>query len=541
MKRKKGIIILFTLIFGAIFLVLLFGLFNLILFQLKLTKERTAWEDSLHIAEAGINYYWYLLNHTPSNQNPEIQDGEDWCCKVGGIEYASSSPQCQQNGFIVCGTCDGEPCYEHSYIDPETNQEIGKFRLKIKAKKICGRILGVYVTSLGFTNRYPNLKRKLEAKFAATSIAEYSYLLNSAVWAGSDREIFGKYHSNGGIRMDGTHNSLVTSAQSTWVCTSAFGCHSWNCPEGCTPSGANCLCDGVMGGGGPKDLWKFPVPSFDFSGITHDLSQMKNLAQALGLYYPPSTTIDPSAEGYHLVFNGDGSFDLFVITDLEAVYACDQDGNGTCVGPGDWYWSYEKINNEYLPLEGVYGGYHLKFDNVTTSEDCGLIFIEDNLWIEGTVRGKKTVAVANLETPGVDPTVFINNNLDYTTLDGSDSLAVIAEKDILLPCHTPDIMVARGVFVAQLGNFGRRFYIDPDVYGWYCFWNPTKCCDDGLRTHLTIYGSIVSNGRVGTRWGSVSGYMERDNYFDAKLAKDPPPLLPYVSETMEIISFQEIR
>ncbi len=574
MKRKKGIIILFTLIFGAIFLVLLFGLLSLILFQLKLTQERTAWEDSLHIAEAGINYYWYLLNHTPSGQNPEIQDGENWCCKVGGIEYASSSPQCQQNGFIVCGTCDGEPCYEHSYIDPETNQEIGKFRLKIKAKKICGRILGVYVTSLGFTNRYPNLKRKLEAKFAATSIAEYSYLLNSAVWAGSDREIFGKYHSNGGIRMDGTHNSLVTSAQSTWVCTSAFGCcgddstcdcdwsPSLGChrvggpvdpcadrcvardvPQECVWDDANdeAICNGICGGGEPKDLWKFPVPSFDFSGITHDLSQMKNLAQSLGVYYPSSTTVNPIAKGYHLVFNGDGSFDLFVITDLEAVYACDKDGDGHCEGDSDWYWSYEKINNEYLPLEGIYGGYHLKFDNVTTSEDCGLIFIEDNLWIEGIVKGKKTVAVANLETAGVDPTVFINNNLDYTTLDGSDSLAVIAEKNVLLPCHTPDTMVARGVFVAQLGNFGRRFYIDPDAYWWHCWWHPSKCCDDGLRTHLTIYGSIVSNGRVGTRWGSVSGYQKRDNYFDSKLAKDPPPLLPYVSEAMEIISFQEIR
>jgi len=541
MKRQKGIIIPLTLIFGTIFLILLIGLLSFILLQLRFSRQKSAWEDSLHIAEAGINYYWYILNHTPSGQNPEIQDGKDWCCKVGGTEYASSSPQCQQNGFIVCGTCDGEPCYEHSYIDPETNQEIGKFRLKIEAKKICGRILGVYVTSVGFTNKYPDLKRKLQAKFAATSIAEYSYLLNSAVWAGSDREIFGKYHSNGGIRMDGTHNSLVTSAQSSWVCTSAFGCHSWNCPEGCTPSGANCLCDGVMGGGGPKDLWKFPVPSFDFSGITHDLSQMKTLAQTLGLYYPPSTTIDPSARGYHLVFNGDGSFDLFVITDLQGVYACDQDGDGSCEGGSDWYWSYEKISNEYLPAEGVYGGYNLKFNNVTTTEDCGLIFIEDDLWIDGVVKGKKTIAAANLETPGVDPTVFLNDNLDYTTLDGSDSLAVIAEKDVLLPCHTPDTMVARGVFVAQLGNFGRRFYIDPDVYWWYCWWHPSECCDDGLRTHLTIYGSIVSNGRVGTRWGSVSGYMERDNYFDSKLAKDPPPLLPYVSETLEIISFQEIR
>jgi len=546
MKRQKGIIIPLTLIFGTIFLILLIGLLSFILLQLRFSKQKSAWEDRFHIAEAGINYYWYILNHTPSGQNPEIQDGKDWCCKVGGIEYASSSPQCQQNGFIVCGTCDGEPCYEHSYIDPETNQEIGKFRLKIEAKKICGRILGVYVTSVGFTNKYPDLKRKLQAKFAATSIAEYSYLLNSAVWAGSDREIFGKYHSNGGIRMDGTHNSLVTSAQSSWICTSAFGCSVWNCPSGCTPSGSDCLCDGIIGGGGPKDLWKFPVPSFDFSGITHDLNQMKNLAQTLGLYYPPSTTIDPSAKGYHLVFNGDGSFDLFVITDLQGVYACDRNGDGQCKSQGwfsgtDWYWSYEKINNEYLPSEGVYGGYNLKFNNVTTTEDCGLIFIEDDLWIDGVVKGKKTVAAANLETPGVDPTVFLNDNLDYTTLDGSDSLAVIAEKDVLLPCHTPDTMVVRGVFVAQLGNFGRRYYIDPGTYGWYCWWNPSKCCSTAIRDHLTIYGSIVSNGRVGTRWGSSSGYMERDNYFDSKLAKDPPPLLPYVSETLEIISFQEIR
>jgi len=51
---------------------------------------------------------------------------------------------------------------------------------------------------------------------------------------------------------------------------------------------------------------------------------------------------------------------------------------------------------------------------------------------------------------------------------------------------------------------------------------------------------------VGTKWvyswgGVASGYLERDNYFDSKLAKDPPPLLPYVSETLEPIFWEEVE
>ena len=526
MKKKRGIVVLFALIFGSIFLVSLIGILSLILFQMKLIKEREAWENSLHIAEAGINYYWYLLNHTPSGQNPEIQDGKDWCCKVGGIEYASSSPQCQQNGFIVCGTCDGEPCYEHSYIDPETNQEIGKFLLKIKAKKICGRILGVYVTSVGFTKKYPNLKRKLEAKFAATSIAEYSYISNVGVWYGPDEVIYGKIHSNQGIRMDGTHNSIVSSAVSNWTCTWSYGCSAGSCPSGCTPSGGNCLCNGVAGDGGPQDLWKFPVPSFDFAGLTHDLTQMKNLAQTCGLYYPPPTDIDSLAKGYHITFNQDGSFDIKVITNLQSIYGYE---------PGvGWQWLPEKIISEYLPSAGVYGGYSLQFDDVVPPQGCGLIFLEGKTWVDGIVKGKKTLAVADLINPGEDLSVFLNWNIDYTTLDGSDSLAIITENNVYIPLYSPDNMVVRGVLVAQKGKLIRKYY----PCGWYSPW-----C---LRDDITFYGSVVSSERGVTTWVNwsgtvISGYKNTHNYFDSKLAKDPPPLLPYVSEAMEIISFQEIR
>lgn len=527
MKNSQGIAIIYVLLFGAAFLLMLGGLLGFILFQLQLAQRKIAWENSLQIAEAGINYYWYILNHTPSGQNPDIQDGKSWCCKFEGIEYPWDSPQCQEGDFVICGNCDGEPCYEHEFFPLGQITSTGKFFLRIKGKKICDQILGVYVESIGSTKKYPNIKRKVIAKFAATSIGEFAYVLNSNSWVGSDREIFGKFHTNAGIRFDGKNNSLVTSAQTSWLCTSAFDCESSNCPQGCTPQGSNCLCNGVAGNGGPKDYWKFPVPPFDFGAITSDFAKMKNLAQQKGKYYPPSTNLNPNGKGYHLIFNPDGTYQIRIVTQIQNVYACDKNGDGVCSGSSDWYWSPEKILSE-IPLE-----------TTTTPQNCGLIFVEDNLWVEGIVQGKKTVAAADLIHPNVDPTIFLNSNLDYTNLDGSDSLAVLAEKDVLIPCDSPDDMIARGVFLAQLGNFGRRFYMDPEVYPLSCYLNPSKCCSGGLRNHLLIHGSIISNKREGTKWEEISGYQKREVYFDKSIARDPPPLLPYVSPSLEIISWEE--
>ncbi len=61
-------------------------------------------------------------------------------------------------------------------------------------------------------------------------------------------------------------------------------------------------------------------------------------------------------------------------------------------------------------------------------------------------------------------------------------------------------------------------------------------------------GTIVSNGRVGTKWGytiwpqcvnSWSGYNVRYNSYDRKLATDPPPLTPYVSSEYKFVEWGE--
>jgi len=489
-KKNKGAIITLVLVFGAIFLVLLGGITSLVLLYHRQSVQKAASEDSLHIAEAGVNYYRWKLN----NNQSDYQDGQSWCC--------SSLP---------CGEWCGP--YQHDFRDPNGNL-IGKFTLEIRPKIMCGEVLGVWVRSTGYTLNFPNTKRTVQVKFAATSIADYAYIINDNVWAGGDRVIFGKYHSNGGIKMDGTGNSLITSARNTWLCTNSFGCDSANCPSDCTATTSACICPGVFGGGSPTDLWDWPVVPFDFLGITSDLSRMKTLAINKGLYYAPSTTTNPNGKGYHVIYNSDGTFTIKIITQLQTrnCYSLEE----------GWHSCAEKISNET--------DYQ---NNVSLPVGCGLIFVEDNLWVEGTIKDQKTIASANLIDPQKDTGVILNGNINYTTSSGADSLAVITEKDILIPLESPDQMNLDGVFVAQKGHFGRNHYD--------CGQYPSWC----KRSLLNVLGTIVSNGREGTKWTSgstwVSGYNQRNNYFDQKLASDPPPLLPYVSEDLNFISWEEIQ
>ena len=489
-KNQKGSAIAMILVFGGAALLVLGGLSGFILLQLRQSRQKAAWEDSLAIAEAGANYYRWHLIHSPN----DIQDGQGTCC---------ANPTCE-----ACGP------YTHDYYDA-SGELVGHFSLEITPRKACDEILGVYVTSTGYTEKFPDYKRKIRAKFASTSVAEYSYLLNENVWAGADRKIYGKYHSNGGVRMDGSHNSLVTSASPTWTCNSSFGCSPSSCPAGCVRAGQNCSCNGVIGSSANSDLWQFPVPPFDFNGLTNDLSRMKTLAQTKGKYFPPSTNLNPGGQGYHLILRDNGKFDIKIITGLGRVW-------GYSVEQG-WHWDYHIIQSE--------ANYQT---DVSLPSACGLIFTEDNLWIEGTTKGKITVASANLINPNRDTGVVLNGNLAYTNLEGTDSLSLITELDILIPLYSPNDMVAQGVFVSQKGRSVSRNHYD-------CSWYPGDC----KKNTMTIYGSVVSDGRVGTKWTSgpnwISGYNQRYDYFDQKLAVDPPPLLPYVSEELQLISWEEIQ
>jgi len=484
-KNESGTTFALVLVFMGVFLILIGALIGLAITQHRLNKEKVAKELSFQIAEAGLQYYKWHLAHYPD----DLQDG----------------------------TGEQGP-YEHEYYDPQGGA-IGKFSLEISGQEECGILTSAMITSTGWSYEYPEVKRVIRVKHSRPSVAEFAYLIDDNVWAGADREIKGRYHSNKGIRMDGENDSLVTSATDEWACTDSFGCEI--CPSDCYVQDWSCYCPGVFGSGEGQEqgLWQFPpefsVEEIKFENIAIDLDKMASASKNFGEYFPPLPTPEhPSGRGYHLVLKNTGEYDLYVITDLDAVYGHSLEGD---------HWDYHIIEQETLIAQ-----------NQSLPENCNLIFVEDDLWIEGEVKGKITVASADLTNPNTDTDVILNGNLTYATQNGADGILVVGEDDILIPLYSPDQMELDGIFLAQKGHFGRNHY----YCGWYWPW-----CD---REKLEIKGSIVSKGRVGTQWtyndGSfASGYRKRENTYDRRLMTNPPPLTPYSDNEFEFVKWEEVE
>lgn len=461
-------------VFGGIFLMVTSSLAGFLLISRKVQRENENREKAVQIAEAGIDYYKWHLAHYPT----DLQDGT-----------GSSGP------------------YVHSYEDPEGGVA-GEFSLELDGNLKCDAVTAVDITSTGTSADDPTVSRVVTARYARPSVAEYSYIVNTDVWAGADRVITGKYHSNGGVRMDGDNRSDVTSSVSTWQCTSSFGC---------SPTQTKA---GVWGSGTNPAYFAYPVPQVDFAGITVDLATMKDYARNEGGVYFGPVGGESGNRGYHLIFRSNGTFDAYRVTKTTKVWAYSTEEG--------WQQEPEIINQE------TYLG------NYLIPADCSLVFVEDRLWMEGTVNGKVTVASADVSQPNYDTDVYLRGNIAYESSDGSDGLTLIAENNVLLPLTSPSIMELHGIFIAQKGRYGRNHYTTsgsndvPSSYDSYV-----------QQDTLTTIGTIVSNGRTGTQWtcgGSFcSGYQNRIDSYDGLLATDPPPFTPYTSTDYTFVEWRELH
>ncbi len=460
-NKNKGALLVLVLIFGSIFLTLVVGFMRVILVQVAVQNEKVNYEQAREIAEAGLNYYKWHLAHYP--------------------------------GEVTNNTNLPGP-YVMPYEDPELGA-IGEFSLQFATTTYCGEVSFIEITSTGHTYENPSIERTVYGRYARPTVAEYAYIINSNVWAGSDRTIVGPYHSNGGIKMDGTNNSTVTSGQSTWTCDSSFGCSptDYNTP-------------GVAGSGPNSDLWSYPVAPINFTGLTIDLANMQNKAKTGGgVYIGPS-----SGAGYKIVLKSDGTFDLYLVKKKEN----EPRGNA-------WGYQLNKIKTAQFQA------------NYSIPAECPLVYVEDDVWLEGQVSGLVTIAAADVDTVGVDPSMFLNNNITYT--NDSAGLLAIAEYDNLIGFDVPNDMEINGIFVAQNGHFGRNYYST--------YYLPSSWDQYALRNSLTVNGTIVSNGRVGTKWSCggtyCSGFNTRYNSYDRNLVNNPPALAPNTSDDYKFIEWRE--
>lgn len=468
LKNEDGITMPLVLVFSGIFVIMLSGLTGFILLQKKVSSRRESNVQALFIAEAGLNYYRWHLAHDSS----DYQDG------TGG-----AGP------------------YVHAYTDPQGGT-LGYFSLEITAPQPCSTV--TTITSTGWTADQPSVTRTIQAKYGKPSLAEYSFLTNSNIWFGDTEGVSGKMHSNGGIRMDGTQDSLFTSAKETYTCGPEHGC-----------AGGGEIKDGIWGSGigGAAGLWQFPVPAIDYDGITADLASMKTLAQTSGHYLGPS-----GANGYYLKFKSNGTIDVHRVTNLRnAVWG----HNGT-----DWVFE----SNDFTAAP--------KISTITLSsgavcDEGNLIFVEDKVWVDGEATEKATIVAAVFpDLSSTNASIVINDNLENLGSGSNQKIALIAQKDILVPLYSPDDLQIDAVLLAQKGHCMRYYYSNS-----YSPWH--------IRNSITVNGSVITNTIWTWSWvdgggTTISGYRNTASNYDSDLIYNPPPYFPtYGQDTF--ISWEEIE
>jgi hypothetical protein len=476
---SRGYFTLLVLVFASVFFTLLSALTGYVFIEKRAQIVQEQREQAFHIAEAGLEYYRWHLAHWPT----DLKDGTS-----------------------------GNGPYEHTVPDPEGGT-LGTFSLAITGNQACATTTNLAIVSTGHTAAAPEFKRTLVATYSRPTVADYAYIVNSNVWAGSDRVITGPYHSNGGVRMDGTHTATVSSGLSTWLCTSTFGCN----PSATEP--------GVFGSGGPSSLWTFPAPPIDFQGITTNIAALKDYARDHGGLYFGQAGGESNRHGFHLTFNGNNTFTIQDVKDTTRVWGYNVDGG--------WQYQYPVIADEKTPT------------TYTIPPGCPVIFFNDRVWVDGVVSGKVTIAAAALSQPNYGADVILNGNITYLNSSATDGLTVIAEHSIAVGLQTPDTMSLSGIFIAQQGHFGRDYFCTDECDSSHKGNEgvPSELVSYVRRSTLNTLGTVVSNGLTGTKWTSggvfASGYNQRYDTYDRELAKRPPPFTPQTSGVYKFVDWRE--
>lgn len=377
-----------------------------------------------------------------------------------------------QDGTGVAGP------YVHEYYNKD-NDLVGYYSLDITPPSSGSTV--VTIESTGWTIEQPESKRIIKARVGFPALTDYAFLTDTDVWIGDSEITHGKFHANGGIRYDGTGDAPITSAVLTYTCQEHHGC------------GEGQVKPGIWGDGTPQDLWDFDVPAEDFDAVTVKLSEIERNA---GLSLSSS-----GEQGWLLDFQSDGTIN---VSKVASTYCY----KGKDINSNKYYWfcldirSLGSTTNYPVPANGY-------------------IYVEDTVWVEGTVNGRATVGTGEGES------IILNDDILYQEKNGENVLGLIASENILIPYNSPNDLEIDAAILAQNGA-AKRYYYPGDT-----------------KDTLSIYGSVITAGSWTWSWVSgggsvVSGYENTNSIYDVNLTYNPPPGFPVGSE-YNLITWEEVK
>lgn len=480
----KGSILIQVIAFMTIGVIILSGFIGWSTMAVRTARHTEYRDQAVQIAEAGLDYYRWHLAHAPT----DFQDGT-----------ATSGP------------------YIHDYYDKQGNK-LGTFTLSITPPPIGSTL--VTIKSKGSVVN-DSSTRTIQMRLAKPSLAKYAVVANSFMNFGPGTTISGPVHSNGGIRFDGFIQNIITSALSSFDDPThaggvEFAVHTHVAPTDPLPPTAVPSRPDVFQIGRT-----FPVPAVDFAGLTANLAQIKTDAQASGLYYAAS-----GAQGYHIILKTTGKFDIKKVNSLLPA------PGGCTNAQAEANWGTWSINTT--------GGSETLIASDVNFPANGLLFVEDNLWIDGQINtARLTIAAATFpDSPVTRKSIIVNNNLLYTFYDGTDVLSLMAQNDVIVGLKSANTQEIDGALIAQNGRTGRNYYA-------------AACGAEYARSQITLYGMLGTYQQYGFAWSGAtfacpdgstrsSGYCTRVITYDANMLYGPPPSFPLTTSQYQIVSWDEI-
>ncbi|MFA5993648.1 MAG: pilus assembly PilX N-terminal domain-containing protein [Parcubacteria group bacterium] len=485
--RYKGSVLAYVLVIMMTVAIILTSLLQYITAQLKFSLYRGDKEQAFQVAESGLYFYrWYLAHQVSGRTVQQIKDFWN-----SGTAYGVDTP------------------YEAEFFDPEGGA-IGKYRIEVQKPDIDSTILMVKVT--GWTYTELGARRIIQARFRRPSWSEFAVAANDVMRFGPGTDVYGKIHSNKGIRFDGVAYNIVSSSVLSYDDPDHTGNVEFGVHTHIVPPPATGEYSGFVTAEAPPALVKprtdvfvagrkFPMPTIDFNGLVSDLNNMKTEARKpTGTLTNACTTtgcyFDTAGGGRRIILKTDGTFGMCVVSSYDntsyniSKYTNLVNTNKTCTTcSGDCLKTF-------------------------TIPNKGIIFVEDNVWLEGTLNNKRVSLVAANLLGGTKANVYIGaGNILYTNFDGKDILGVVAQQNISVVRDSLNTLTINAGLMAQSGRVGRDYY--PSAYN---------------KDTITINGSMATNLRYGFAYTDGTGYDNRILNFDNNLLYFPPPFFPTGTE-----------
>lgn len=514
-KKQKGSALAYALVIMSAVMIILVSILGYISSQLRFSFNRVEKEKAFQVAEAGIYYYRWYLAHETSGQLPTVI-----------------------NNFLQTGGPMGFNPEEVAYED------IGKYQLVITPPEEGSTIINV--ESTGWSNKFPDMKRTIKARFRRPSWSEYAVLADQFMRFGEGTEVFGKIHSNGGIRFDGLVHNVISSLlpnvnDPDHIGVDEFGVHTHVRVPPLTGVSASILAT-EQATVSPVTLRpdvfeagrQFPVAEVSFLGVLSDLDVMKGTACSYDNNVPPNCTVvndcldsgcyfDSSGFGRQIILKSNGTYDIYKVRSFDS-------GSSAITS----YFGKKANGNVCVPLITV-GTPNKCRDRATCFCDYatenipndGVIFVEDNIWLDANPSGSEyekidksyqngalvdDEAKLTIVAGGADSVLFIGgSNLEYARSDGSNILGLIGKKDVEVIKNSLNNLNISGALLAQDGRVGRIHYGDH-------------------KNSITVNGSIATKMRYGFAYTDGTGYNTRILNFDNNLLYYPPPYFPTGTE-----------